>query len=54
MEDEVENFNSEWTRYQLMLPEDDFDEDDEFDRKIDELESKRRKHINRGKGIRGV
>lgn len=54
MDDEIEDFNSEWTRYQIQLPEDDFDEDDEMDARIAKTEANRRNHINRGRGIRGV
>ena len=43
-----EEFNNEWARYQIILPEDDFDEDDAMDARIEIAQRKRRQHINRG------
>jgi hypothetical protein len=49
----MENDQEEWTRYQVILPEDDFDEDDEIDARIEKAERFRRNHVVRG-GLRGV
>jgi len=47
MEDE-EDFVHEWTRYQVMLPDDEIDEDDEIDARIEAMEARKRRNTNRG------
>lgn len=54
MDNEVTKFNNEWTRYQIQLPQDDYDEDDELDARIEEAQRKEREQIRRGYGIKGV
>lgn len=39
---------NEWTRYQIVIPDDDYDEDDEMDERIAIAERKKRQHIDRG------
>lgn len=43
-----EEFTNEWTRYQIVIPDDDYDEDDEIDERIAVAEKKKRQHIDRG------
>jgi hypothetical protein len=45
--------SNEWTRYQVHLPADDYDEDDELDARITAAEKKQREHVNRG-GFFGI
>ena len=48
-EDLEETEEGEWTRYQIHIPEDGFDEDDELDALIEKIDRKKRDHIDRGK-----
>jgi hypothetical protein len=43
----------EWTKYQIILPEDDYDEDDELDARLEEMERKKKERVRRG-DFRGV
>ena len=49
MEEDLETQPGEWTRYEIKLPVDDFDEDDELDALIEKINSKKRNHIDRGR-----
>ncbi len=54
-DDDITDFNNEWTRYQIMLPEDDeYDPDDALDARIASAKQKERNHVIRGRGIRGI
>lgn len=41
----------EWQRHQIILPQDEWDEDDEEDLRIAKAEKKKREHITRGVGL---
>lgn len=45
---EEETFDAEWTRHQISLPVDDYDEDDELDDRIAEAERRKNAHVTRG------
>lgn len=38
----------EWIKHQIILPEDDYDEDDELEDRILEIEKKQKQHVIRG------
>ena len=38
----------EWIKHQIILPEDDYDEDDELEDRILEIEKKQKQHFIRG------
>jgi len=44
----MEQQQFEFTRYGVILPEDDYDEDDEMDDRIEEAERRKKRHITRG------
>ncbi len=44
----------EWVRHQLILPDDDYDEDDEIDALIERNKRRNQNRVERGNGIFGV
>ena len=50
---EKEFRKNQWVRYQVIIPEDDYDEDDELDARIALSEKRKKEHINRG-GFFGI
>lgn len=53
-EEQEEAVPGEFTRYQIHIPDDDFDEDDEMDARLDAVERKRKRDFTRGGGIFGT
>ena len=51
MEEEAQK---EWIRYKIILPADDFDEDDEIDARIEMAAKRQKNRVSRGFDIRGV
>lgn len=51
MDEEVKH--TEWTRYQIVLPEDEPDEDDALDAHIEKMARKKKDRVSRG-NFRGV
>jgi hypothetical protein len=54
MMDDEQDYEGEWTRHQLHLPTDDFDEDDELDERIARAARKKRDHVDKGNGLFGT
>lgn len=52
--DEEEFTPGEFTRYQIILPEDDYDEDDEIDALIERNKHRQQHRVDRGFGIHGT
>lgn len=46
--EEQESEEHEWTRYQIHIPEDDYDEDDELDDRLEKARKQLKGHVNRG------
>lgn len=38
-----------WEKLRFVLPKDDYDEDDEIDERLNEIERKRKNHVVRGR-----
>lgn len=49
----MENEVHEWTRHQVIIPDDDYDEDDELDALIEKNEKRNRERVVRG-GLFGI
>jgi hypothetical protein len=58
MENELQTIeegnDGEWTRYQIILPVDDYDEDDEIDELIEKQTKLKKTHVTRGNNIYGI
>lgn len=48
LDEDEETEQDEWTRYQIMLPEDDYDEDDELDQRLEETKRRNKNRVARG------
>lgn len=48
MDKDVEEFNTEWQRHQIYLPDDDYDEVDEIDERLEKKRLADQRRVNRG------